>query len=306
MSNAPFSEGRPSKNDRREAAREKARLLREEQRKRERRNKVLLGGGIGVGVLAVIAIIAFVIFTSIRPAGPGPANMASDGIKLTSDTAGAITYIPTTALANDADPVASDANLDGAVDIRIYIDYLCPFCNQFETTNNDQISQWVADGSATYEVHPIAILTSQSLGTRYSNRAANAAACVANYSPDDFLAFNNLLFKNQPEEQTEGLTNDEILGLVTEAGATDSSIEKCVNDGTFNSWVTASTARALDGPLLNTDVEKVTGTPTVLVNGVQYTGTLTDADEFAAFVLQQSAVTSTPTPTPTPSATPAG
>ncbi len=185
-------------------------------------------------------------------------------------------------------------NLDGAVDIRVYLDYLCPFCAQFEATNNDQISQWVTDGSATYEVHPIAILTSQSLGTRYSNRAANAAACVADQSPDAFLAFNNLLFTNQPDEQTEGLTNDEILDLATQAGATGSSIEKCVTDGTFNAWVTASTARALDGPLLDTDVEKVSGTPTVLVNGVQYTGTLTDADEFAAFVLQQSAVETTP------------
>ncbi|MCU1436948.1 MAG: hypothetical protein JWP66_35, partial [Naasia sp.] len=79
MSNAPYNAGRPSKNDRREAAREKARQLREEQKKRERRNRVLLGGGIGIGVLAIIAIVVFVIFTSIRPAGPGPANMASDG-----------------------------------------------------------------------------------------------------------------------------------------------------------------------------------------------------------------------------------
>ena len=302
LSNAPYSAGRPSKNDRREAAREKARQLREEQKKRERRNKILLGSGIGIGVLAVIAIVAFVIFTSIRPAGPGPANMASDGIKLSSDSAGDIAVQTTAALANDADPVPSAANTDGAVDIRIYLDYLCPYCNQFETTNNEQITQWVAAGSATYEIHPIAILTSNSLGTKYSNRAANAAACVANSSPDSFLELNSLLFTNQPKEQTEGLTNAELVDLATQAGATDPEVAKCINDGTFNAWVTASTARALNGPLPNSDVAGVKGTPTVIVNGSQYTGSVTDADEFAAFVLQQSTVTS-PTATPTPSVT---
>ena len=306
MSNAPYNAGRPSKNDRREAAREKARQLREEQKKRERRNRILLGGGIGIGVLAIIAIVVFVIFTSIRPAGPGPANMASDGIKLGTDGAGSIAVQTTAALASDADPVPSAANTDGAVDIRIYLDYLCPFCNQFETTNNEQITQWVSAGSATYEVHPIAILTSQSLGTKYSNRAANAAACVANYSPDSFLEYNNLLFTNQPAEQTEGLTNQKLIDLAKEAGATASSIAKCINDGAFNAWVTASTTRALDGPLPDSDVAQVKGTPTVIVNGSQYTGSLTDPDEFAAFVLQQSTVGSTPTPTPTPTETPAG
>jgi protein-disulfide isomerase len=42
----------------------------------------------------------------------------------------------------------------------------------------------------------------------------------------------------------------------------------------------------LNGPLPNTTVSAVTGTPTVLVNGQQYQGSLTDAGAFAAFVQQ--------------------
>ena len=65
---------RPSRNERREAAREKARLLREEQKKRERRNKILIQGGIIVAVVAIAALIGTLIFQSVKPAGPGPAE----------------------------------------------------------------------------------------------------------------------------------------------------------------------------------------------------------------------------------------
>jgi protein-disulfide isomerase len=289
---------RPSKNERREAAREKARQLREEQRRRERRNRRLLFSGIGVAAVAIVAIIAFIIFTSIRPAGPGPANMASDGVKIGQN----LTAVHTAALPAGSNPVPSKTNPANVVDIKIYLDYLCPFCGQFEATNQDQIKSWVGAGSATIEIHPISILNANSQGTKYSTRAANAAACVANYSPDSFFAYNAILFKNQPKENTPGLDNAKLADLAKQANVKSSArIQSCINDGTFSSWVTDATQRALTGPLPNADVKQVKGTPTVLVNGASYTGSLTSSSEFAAFVLQKSATPSaTPTPTPTP------
>jgi hypothetical protein len=62
--------------------------------------------------------------------------------------------------------------------IVMYVDYLCPFCGQFEATNSESLRTMVESGAATLEVHPIAILTNKSAGTQYSLRAANAAACV--------------------------------------------------------------------------------------------------------------------------------
>jgi protein-disulfide isomerase len=294
---------RQSKNERREAAREKARQLREEQKKRERRNKVLLFSGIGIAAVAIVAVVAFIIFTSIRPAGPGPANMASDGIKIGQN----LEAVPTAALPAGDDPVPSEPNPAGVADIRIWVDYLCPFCGQFEATNSEQIESWVTEGSATIEIHPISILNSQSQGSRYSTRAANAAACVANYSPNSFFAFNNILFENQPEEQTPGLDDAELIALTGAAGVESAGrIEDCIEEGEFNNWVTDATTRALTGPLPDSDVAKVTGTPTVIVNGAQYSGSLTDPTEFAAFVLEQTAeAAATPTPTPAPTETPA-
>ncbi|WP_173923683.1 thioredoxin domain-containing protein [Agromyces sp. Marseille-P2726] len=301
---------RPTRNERREAAREKARILREEQRKRERRNKFLIQGGIIVVVLAIAALIGTLIFQSVRPAGPGPSNMASDGILLTAGDDG-IVAVETPAVPAGGSPTPTEPDDSGTVaNIVVYVDYLCPFCGQFEATNSDSIRTMVEEGAATLEVHPIAILTNKSNGTQYSLRAANAAACVADSSPDSFFDFNALLFENQPQEGTAGLTNDEIKALAEQAGASDlSTIEQCIDDKQFHSWVQEATNRALSGPVPNSDLPAITGTPTVLVNGQQFTGNLQDPAEFQSFVVQATSATfndseATPTPTPTPTPAP--
>lgn len=295
-------DSRPSKNQRRDAVRTKAKRIREEQKKKDRRYRVALRSGIAVAGVAIAAVIAVVIINSIPPVGPGPANMASDGVLISEG----MTPVTTSALQPEAKPIPSKPDATGTVaDIRVYADYLCPFCSEFEAANSDQISQWVTSGAATVEIHPVSILTHKSSGTKYSLRAANAAACVANYAPANFYDFNAILFQEQPKEGTAGHDDAAIKGLVKDAGVSDrvSQINACIDDTTFKSWVIASTDRALSGPLPNTEVEAITGTPTVLVNGKQYVGALDDPREFAAFVLQAAGATystSTPTPEPAP------
>ncbi|OJX72407.1 thioredoxin domain-containing protein [Leifsonia sp. 71-9] len=290
--------------DVRAAAREKARQLRTSQQRKDRRNRALIGGGIAIGVLAVIAIVAVVIVGAIRPTVPGPKNMASDGVVV-----GAGLKVATTpALAADSKPVASTPDPDGAaVDIRIYADYLCDLCGDFQRTNLSQLEPLVKDGAVTVEMHPVAIYTSHSAGTKYSLRAANAAACVANYSPEAFWAFNSSLFEKQPKEGSPGLSDQQLKSRVASAKAASvSSIDSCIDDGRFKTWVTTASDRALSGPIPNSDVKKMTNALLVLVNGKPYTGSLTSADDFKAFILQaqgdEYSSTSTPTPSPTPSA----
>ncbi len=76
------NDARLTKNQRREDAREKARIMREEQKKKDRRNKIFIQGGIILGSLAIIALVTVLILNAIRPAGPGPLNMLSDGLKV--------------------------------------------------------------------------------------------------------------------------------------------------------------------------------------------------------------------------------
>lgn len=290
-----------SKNERREAAREKARQLRVEQKKKDRRNKLLLQGGLIVVSLAVVAGIVLVIVTSIRPPAPGPANMLSDGIKIGQD----YKAVTTAGLEPGETPVPSETNSPDVIDIQLYVDYQCPVCGDFEKTNAEQIAAWVQAGAATVEYHPISILDRASLGTKYSTRSANAAACVANYSPDSFFDFNALLFTNQPAESTTGLSDDQLADLAEQAEVEKlSSVTSCIKDQSFKSWVTAASTRAGTGPIPGTDVDKVIGTPTVIINGKKYAGPVDDAEAFAAAVSTAAGQTftekSTPTPTPTP------
>lgn len=304
VSNGIPDDGRLSKNEKREAAREKARLLREEQKKKERRTRFIWQGGIIVALLAIVAIVAVVLVNSIGPSGPGPKNMASDGIQLTQ---GAIAT-QTKALKAGEEPIPNVRDeAAGTLDIQMYVDYLCPICGQFEKTNGDYITSLLDNGKTTVEIHPIAILDSRSQGTKYSTRAANAAACVANYSPNQFYDFHNLLFANQPEENTAGLGDDQLIELTTEAKVDNADqIATCIKQVQFKKWVADAQARALNGPIPNSNVDQVKGTPTVIVNGLKYEGSISDLASFQAFVIQAvgSDFNQNSTPTPTPTAAP--
>ncbi len=300
MTYDPSGDQSLSKNERRGAARDKARVLRDSQKKRERRGKVFLQGGLLVAVLGIAAVVAIVVSSGVRPPSPGPLNMLSDGIKIQQG----FTAAPTAALAPDSDPVATKSDATNVISIQIYVDYQCTVCGEFEKTNASQIKTWVASGAVTEEVHPIAILDNLSLGKKYSTRAANSAACVANYSPDSFFSFNALLFDNQPRENSEGLTDAKLVSLAKKAQAKKiSSIEKCVADQSFKSWVIAATTRATTGPIAGTNVRKIEATPTVIINGKKYEGAIDDAKEFASAISAAAGETyskATPSAAPTP------
>lgn len=297
--------GAESRAGQRAVARQKARELRVEQRKKDTRNRRLLQGGIILAALLVVAIVAITIWAQIPTARTGPVNMLSDGVKIGEG----FVAETTPGLKPGDEPVPSEVTPGSEViDIRMYLDYQCTGCQAFEEANHAQLSSWLETGAATVEFHPIALFDRHSLGMKYSSRAANSAACVANYSPDSFFDFNSLMFANQPNEGTEGLSDEQILVLAKRADvASTELIERCIDDQDYKAWVNAATARAIAGPIPNSTVERVASTPTVIVNGVEYEGPLEDAEAFATFVstsagnaFTEKSTLETPTPTPVP------
>jgi protein-disulfide isomerase len=293
---------RLTKDQRREQARELARLEREARLKAQARNRILIRAGVTIGIVAVLGGIAGGIWIATRPVGPGPINMASDGILFTGNDDGEVEAVETGAVPSEGTPVPTDPDAyDVPARIVTYIDYGCPYCNQFETTNAAQIEQLVAAGYATLEVHPISILDRAFQGSEYPTRAANAMACVAAEEPNAFLDASAALFAAQPAEQTEGLSDDGIREILDSAGALNDEVSACIGDKRYVGWVEAATLRATEDPdLANPDTGNF-GTPTILVNGVRYTGALDNGDEFANFIAQNADFEETdPTPTPTP------
>jgi protein-disulfide isomerase len=260
---------RQTKNQRREAAREAARLEREKQKRRDRLRRWLIPTISTVAILAIGAAIVWA-FVSNQPApqsAAGPRNMISDGILFTGDDSGAVVPVETGAIKPSSSPKPTEVDDDGLAHIVTYVDFSCPACQSFEATYATSIDALVAAGVATLEVHPIAILDRSYAGSRYSSRSNNVGACVADLAPESFLDVMSAMYTNQPAEGTTGLTDAEMIEVVHGAGLENDDVDACIEDELFGPWVTAATDRTVNDPDLIAEGSQGFTTPTIVVNG---------------------------------------
>jgi protein-disulfide isomerase len=275
-----MTNSKQTRSEQREEARQKARELREQNAKKEKRSKLALQLSVVGAALAIIvgvgAVIAFE--AANRAEAPvvdeTPANLTElgglkVGVGLQAFTA---TNTPT--------PDTSDKSPE----IIMYVDYQCPICQAFDLPNAAQLRSWVDTGAATVEVRPISFLDRASLN-EYSSRAANASFCVANFQPDSFFDYHQILMQNQPSEGTEGPTDQKLVDMAAQAGAGTEEVKGCIQNKSFGDYVEQHTQFVLSNPQ---DGVTVSGTPTILVNGEQYTWNTGDellsSERFAQFV----------------------
>ncbi|MDQ0675858.1 protein-disulfide isomerase [Pseudarthrobacter siccitolerans] len=272
---SPANEVRKSKAERTADAREKARLIREEQLKKDKRNKLLIGWGIVAAVVAILVVVALVVTTSMKQngpvadQGPTPANgNAHGGVTLLANTevakldpatvdAAAVGEPPQAAPAEVVAPGA-EAEAGKPVKVVLYIDFICPVCKNFEAQYNEQLTSLRNEGKITVEYRALGFLDSRST-TNYSSRAANAAACVVNESPEKYAEFVDALFANQPAEGGAGLSDDKLKSMASDIGV---DINSCVDEKTYRPFVKFTTKEA--------SAIGVTGTPSVFVEGRQW------------------------------------
>ena len=273
---------KPTRSEQREAARAKAKELREQHKKNEKRKGLFIKLGLGAGILAVAAIVAGVVLTGIaNETGQSetPTNLtAQNGILI---GAGGVAIVDGKTPA----PVVTPAATTKPVHIVTYVDYQCPYCAHFENANLKQIKGWLDSGFAILEVRPISFLDGRGSPNTYSSRAANAALAVAKYAPNKFFAFNELLFQNQPEENTKGPENDKLIEMAASVGVHGAAFENAVKNKDFGKWITSVTSKALGNPVADSNpTVNLDGTPLVLVNGQSFTGAIDNAAEFSQFV----------------------
>jgi protein-disulfide isomerase len=269
---------RPTRSEQREAARAKAKSLREQQQKGDKRKRVFIQLGIAISVIVAVGAVAFTIFSASTASTAVPTNATyNDGVKV---GAGLKVFTPTF---TPTPPTGEEP-----IEIIIYVDYQCPICAIFELPNSEQIKNWVDTGAATVQMHALSFLDGRGSPNAFSSRAANAAICVSEHSPDNFFAYNTRLFQSQPTEGAPGPENSDLISFAEEVGATNlDQISSCINNKDFGNWIKDSTERALTEPIPGSETQ-VNGTPTVLVNGEQYTWNtgeeLASAARFAQFV----------------------
>ncbi|HET6482843.1 MAG TPA: DsbA family protein [Actinoplanes sp.] len=217
-----------------------ARRIVEQQKADERRRKVTIWTS--VGVVAVLLIAGF--------AGWGVLANQEKKTDASQVTTPSVAVDDGTAFAVGTGPVTVD----------IYEDFMCPICHEFENQTGPTIAQLVTAKKVTVRYHPVAILDRASNGTQYSTRSAGAAAAAA--VDGKFVEYHNVLFQNQPEENSDGLDNAKLIELGQSVGLGD-SFAKAVTDKTYDTWVTKVTDTFSS--------RGYNGTPTIVVNGKQVT-----------------------------------
>ncbi len=175
---------------------------------------------------------------------------------------------------------------DGDQEVVLYVDLHCPPCADLLTANREQLTEWIESGEASVEIRPVAILDHASEDSDYSTRAAAAVACQADENPELLLDYLFTLAEEQPAVGDEGHSDRALIDFADELGG--GSIADCVDDGDRLDWVDAATAAALQGPIDGADIERISYTPTVLVNGVLFENHSSDPADLAEFFTEQS------------------
>lgn len=257
------------------ARREKAAQLLSERKKQEKRQKIATWSTFGVIVAAAIAVIVFIVVSSnqqkLDVSETSPNALSTNGVILTSQTEVATGEGYDLELGKPAK--SEDVLKDSTVpNVEIFLDYDCPHCKEFEDMSSNYLNSLLDEGTATVEYKPIVVI-----GSNLSISGGNAAACVAEYAPDRFNDLHTKLFEMNGQQNVSVSKTVKSLNIAGEAGE---QVQKCVSSKVYSNWLDKATAEAMS----KTDKDGkpvVTGTPTILIDGVKYPYS---PDQFTTFM----------------------
>ncbi|MEU6005734.1 thioredoxin domain-containing protein [Streptomyces sp. NPDC047453] len=222
-------------------ARQRLTAEREKQKNAERRRRTLIVATTVVCVLGLAAVIGVV---------------AANSGKHKSSSSGPVVG-PSGARGKDslAIPVGRDA---AKSTLTVWEDFRCPACQVFETMYRPTVHELADAGKLKVEYHLVRLIDGN-LGGTGSLRSANAAACAQDAGK--FPAYHDVLYQNQPKESDDAFAdNGKLIQLAGKvSGLNTPAFDKCVKNGTHDSWVDKSNQAFNAGGF--------SGTPTVLLNG---------------------------------------
>jgi protein-disulfide isomerase len=230
----------------------RAEQMRKERERADRRQRNVITIAIVAIVVVLVAVAGFAInktHTENSPSGNyvAPPNL-SDAKNFGFDYSAA-----------DAGGTAGTK----PVTVVLYEDFQCPICKAFEQSNGAFLDSQVKAGKITIQYRPFAFLNTAA-NDNYSDRAAAAGMCVyAKGGAARFKSFHDALYANQPAEGGAGLPAASLIEYAKQARVT--GIDSCIKSEKYVPWVHKAKARGT--------AAKVSGTPTVRINGKDVTGT---------------------------------
>lgn len=234
-----MAQNKESAKSTREKAAEARAAAQAAERRRERMIRIV--GGLAV-LAVVVAIIAIgVVQSNKNSAGPSADSALPSGVSSEDDYGWRVN-------------TAADAP-----DVQIYEDFQCPACANLEQTYGQLIQQLAGDGEIQLMYHPMTFLDNN-LNSDHSVRAAGAFGCAIDAGAGE--AYHNVIFANQPANEGDGWTDDQLKQFGEAAGVggeAKGEFDQCVDDGTYQDWAELSNKAAFD--------RGITGTPSIYVDG---------------------------------------
>jgi protein-disulfide isomerase len=270
-----------SKAARQRSARERLAEERRKQAQKQQRMRRLMVTLSGLVIVALAVVITVYFVTKKDPnaytGALAPTTRQSDGAILASK------------------PGAKAPKLE------LFEDFQCPICHEFENSSGSTIKRLAAEGKVNVLYYPFWLFKQQTEPIRgNSQRAANAALCAP---ADKWIQYHDAIYKHQPAEGSKGFSNKDLISWAKDLGFDTPQFEQCVNGGQKQSLVDSMTNYA-------EQTRKVTGTPTVFLNGqtLDLNSTLLNAKNLEKAILAapptEITTSASPSAAASPSATP--
>lgn len=245
-----------SKKDQQREARTRMREEREALARREKlRGRVLIGG-------ALVAVLALAVGIGTYAANSSGSSDASDSV---DEGAGKPFVQPANTTGKDG-IVIPYGKADAKNVLSVWLDPRCPYCAGVEIGLGKTFKEQADAGTYRVEYHFATFLDKALGGGKGSKRAVNALGAAVNESPEKFMEYLQVLYKNHPEKETDdkfGSTAtllelaDEVPGLRTPA------FNQAVKELTYMPWVEKVGQAFYD--------QDMKGTPDVSINGTKLT-----------------------------------
>ncbi|MDP9801145.1 protein-disulfide isomerase [Arcanobacterium wilhelmae] len=213
-----------SKEERRTAAREKARALKAAEAKRAKRNKII---GIIVSIVVAIAVIATtiaILTTNSNEAKYGGTARPLEVKNVDKDYGISV---------NSKGEAGKKE--EGKPEVAIYADFRCPFCQQLELANKDAINSHSADGSVNFKFYPVNILRQP-----FSDTGAAAMFYTATYAPEIARPMFEALMEEgakTPETSATQATPEDAVKVAKKLGMKEKDLEDMAATITSSEWV---------------------------------------------------------------------
>ncbi|MGW1071712.1 thioredoxin domain-containing protein [Streptomyces sp. NPDC002537] len=234
-----------------QAARERLRIERERQAKKDKTRRQLVVAGSIVVVLAIAGGIGFAV-TKAGDSGSGKGEWAAvakkDLVKPANTTGENGNEIVV------GDPKAKET-------LTVYEDVRCPVCAMFEQNSGEQLRKDVKDGRYKVRFVMVNFIDDSPAKGTGSKNAVSALGAALNVSPEAFVEYKEALYskQNHPDERDDAYADDKKLIEVAQqvpALKGNKDFEKNVTDRTYAKWGLEM------GKLFGKD--GINGTPTLL------------------------------------------